>query len=142
MLCLGFSDGLLRVLPDGLFCVAHPLPQGSLTHQFCAVCALGAYIFVLYLVELAMYKGMDFGPRRLSRPFYRAGLFGRFLFRQLFFGLIQLFARFSMRSLDAAVCSCWLFCRNFVFGDFGTLCPEVAPLLVLSLMGHILRAGG
>ena len=30
--------------------------------------------------------------------------------------------RFSMRSLDAAACSCWLFCRNF---DFGTLCPEV-----------------
>ena len=30
-----------------------------------------------------------------------------------------------MRSLDAAACSCWLFCLNLDLGDFGTLCPEV-----------------
>ena len=34
--------------------------------------------------------------------------------------------RFSMRSLDAAACSCWLFCRNFVVANFA-----LAPLAAL-----------
>lgn len=68
------------------------MPQNRLAHQLRAVRPLGAHILMLHLIELAMHKGVDFGPSRPAHPLYGAGLFRRFLFCQLFMGLVQLFA--------------------------------------------------
>ena len=78
-------------------------------------------------------------PPSAARParFTGPGRLGGFCFASLPRALSSFSPRFSIRSLDSAACSCRLLCRNL---DFGTLCPEV-PLLVFSLMGHILRAG-
>ena len=74
------------------------------------------------LPDFALYKPGAMPQDNL--PALRIGPFclGGFCFASFSRAASRFSPRFSMRSLDAAACSCWLFCRNF---DFGTLCPEV-----------------
>ncbi len=118
---LGPAGRLCRMLPDFAFYKPGAMPQDNLPASS-ERWALRFPHFPAPPRRVAMHKTVNApsgGPRRLTD---RAFLFGRLLLCQLFSGGLPFFARFSMRSLDAAACSCWLFCRNF---DFGTLCPKV-----------------
>ena len=88
---LGLADCFCRVFPDGLFYMAGSMPQNGLAHQLGSVSALGAHIFMLHLIDFPMHKAMHTAQRRPARTLHGAGTLGRFLFRQLAPGLIQLF---------------------------------------------------
>ena len=88
---LGLADSLGRVLPDFLLHKPLAVAQGGLAHQLGAVSALGAHIFLLHLENLAMHITVNAAAHRPGHPANRAGRLGRFLFRQLFLGLLQLF---------------------------------------------------
>ena len=88
---LSLADSLGRVLPDFLLHKPLAVAQGRLAHQLGAVSAFGAHIFLLHLENLAMHITVNAAAHRPGHPANRVGRLGRFLFRQLFFGLLQLF---------------------------------------------------
>lgn len=123
---LGPAGRPCRMLPDFAFYKPGAMPQDNLPGKLRAVGPFDSYIFLFHLVELAMHKAVNApsgGPAAL-----RIGPFclGGFCFASFSWAASRFSPRFSMRSLDAAACSRWLFCRNF---DFGTLCPEVPAAL-------------
>ena len=91
---LGPAHRFCRVLPDFALYKPGAVPQAGLAHKLRAVGPLGSYIFLLHLKNLAMHKAVDGAPGHTARPFHRAGLFGWFLFCQLFSGGPQLFPLF------------------------------------------------
>ena len=56
VLRLGLMDGPGRVLPDALFCVPHPLPESGLAQKLGAVGPLGSHVFMLHLINLAIWS--------------------------------------------------------------------------------------
>ena len=91
---LGFLNGFRRVFPDFTLYKPGAIPQAGLTYKLGTVGPLGAYIFLLHLKNFAMHKAVDGAPGHMAHPFHRTGLFGRFLFCQLFSGGPQLFPLF------------------------------------------------
>ena len=87
---LGPPDGPRRVLPYAPPHEAGALAERGLAQKLGVMGPLGAYIFLLHLVNLPMHKAVDGAPQGPARPFDGAGLFGVLLFCQLALCRLQL----------------------------------------------------
>ena len=94
MLAFGFVDSLLGMLPYLLLGKPCAMAQNSLPHDLRLMCALGANIFMLHLVDFPMHitvYGVTHSPPRF---FHGAGLFRWLLIGKPFLGLFQLVGLF------------------------------------------------
>ena len=87
---LGPPDGPRRVLPYAPPHEAGALAERGLAQKLGVMGPLGAYIFLLYLVNLPMHKAVDGAPQGPARPFDGAGFLLGFLLCQLALCRLQL----------------------------------------------------
>lgn len=94
VLAFSLVDCLLGMLPNLLLGKPCAMPQNILAYDLCLMCALGADIFMLHLVDFPMHIAVYGVTHSPPRFLYGAGLFRWFLIGKTLFCFFQIVSPF------------------------------------------------